>query len=284
MSQIGNLTLYREKSTVHRFDESGEADGVETLMEVRANRLTIPLKLGDHTHQCVVRGQNMPTTLRIAGLVIDQFRRDPNMIADAKEIDWDSRWVRRLSQYEANYIPETWVSIHVDGETVFSTGDDSFDIIEEIEGLAAGGDVSDQIVSEAASNIVGALEDLAVEHDSQTAFVFTQFAAYHRAAILERKGGSTGSFAVSVYHPNPRKPVRISYFLDLAADIMEALTMGTFMQRVQTLVEQDKISETDITPAQVAAARNRKRDLMQQIIGFERANKVTYRPERPTFT
>jgi hypothetical protein len=284
MSEIGNLTLYREKSTVHRFDDVGDEDGGDPILEVRANRLTIPLTLGDHTYQCVVRGQNIPTTLRIAGLVIDQFRRDPNMIVEAKDFDWESRWVRKLSQYEANYNPDTWVSIHIDGETVFSTGDASFDIIEEVESLAAGGDVSDAIINEAASNIVGALEDLAVEHDSQTAFVFTQFAAYHRAAILERKGGNTGSFAVSVYHPNPRKPVRVSYFLNLAADIMEALTMGSFLDRVQMLVEKDAISETNITPSQVAAARVRKRDLMQQIIGFERAHKVTYRPERPTFT
>ena len=250
MSEIGSLTLYREKSTVHRFDDVGDEDGGDPILEVRANRLTIPLTLGDHTYQCVVRGQNIPTTLRIAGLVIDQFRRDPNMIVEAKDFDWESRWVRKLSQYEANYNPDTWVSIHIDGETVFSTGDASFDIIEEVESLAAGGDVSDAIINEAASNIVGALEDLAVEHDSQTAFVFTQFAAYHRAAILERKGGNTGSF----------------------------------LDRVQMLVEKDAISETNITPSQVAAARVRKRDLMQQIIGFERAHKVTYRPERPTFT
>ena len=66
MVEIGNLTLYREKSTVHRFAELGE--GEEQLLEIRSNRLTLPLKLADHTYKCVVRGQNMPATLRLAGV------------------------------------------------------------------------------------------------------------------------------------------------------------------------------------------------------------------------
>ena len=59
--------------------------------------------------------------------------------------------------------------------------------------------------------------------------------------------------------------------------------MTAFMDRVQRMVNDDSISSTSITPVQIAFARNRKRDLMQQISGFEKAHKVIYRPERPSF-
>ena len=284
MSEIGNLTLFREKSTVHRFVELGEDDTDEPVLEIRSNRLAIPLKLADTTYHCVVRSQNMPSALRLTGLIIDQFWRDPSMVHNAANIDWDSRWIRRLSTYEADYNPDNWVSVHLEGEPVFSTGEEIMDVIHEIESLAAGGDVNDAIIMEASSNVVGALEDLVVEHDSQTAYVFTPFSAYHRAAVLERKGGKTGSFAVSAYHPTPKKPVRLSFFLGFTADILEALTVTAFLERVQNMVNDNSIGSTKITPAQIAAARNRKRDLMQQISGFEKAYKVTYRPERPSFT
>ncbi len=283
MSDIGNLTLFREKSTVHRFVEFGEDESDEPVLEIRSNRITVPLKLADNTYHCVIRGQNIPSTLRLTGLVVDHFRRDPGFIHDPESLDWENLWVRRVSNYESDYNPENWVSLHIGGESVFSTADDTLDVIHEIESLAAGGDVDDSIIMEASNNVVGALEDLAVEHDSQTAYVFTSFAAYYRAAVLDRKGGKTGSFAVSAYHPTPKKPIRVSFFLGFSADIMEALTMTAFLERVQFMVEENTISTTSISPAQIASARNRKRDLMQQITGFEKAHKVTYRPERPSF-
>ena len=284
MSEIGNLTLYREKSTVHHFAELGDDESDEPVLEIRSNRITIPLKIGNKSYNCVIRGQNIPVTLRMTGLVVDQFRRDPGMIREAADVDWESRWIRRLSSYESDYNSSTWISLHIDGNHIFSTSDDVLDVIHEIESLAGGGEVNESIIMEASSNIVGALEDLVVEHDSQTAFVFTPFSAYHRAAILERKGGNTGSFAVSAYHPNPKKPIRHSFFLGFSADIMEGLTMSAFMERIQLMVDDDSISSTSITPAQIASARSRRRDLLQQIAGFEKAYKVTYRPERPSFT
>ena len=225
----------------------------------------------------------MSSTLRLTGMVAEQFRRDPNMVHDIAGMDWESRWVRRLSTYESTYNPANWVSIHMDGEPVFSTDSDNIEVIHEIENLAGGGEVNEGIIMEASSSVLEVLDDLVVEHDSQTAFVFSPFSAYLRASVLERKGGKTGSFAVSVYHPAPSKPVRLNYFLGFSADILEALMMTDFLHRVQSMVEDNTIDSTTITPAQVAAARNRKRELMQNITSFEKAQKTTYRPERPSF-
>jgi hypothetical protein len=279
MIEVGTITLYREKSTVHRFAaESG--DGGAPALVVRSNRVTIPIKTQVDNIIVVVRGQNVPGTLRMTSLVIDEFRRDEGLLHDAAAHDWETFWGRKVSAYENDYNPDNWVSLHLGGQTVFTTreGKDAVDIIEA---LAAGGEVTEDLVLKASSKLLGSAEDLVVEHETQTAFVFQPFSSYHRAAILQRRDRKSGSFAISVYHPTPQKPVRLSHFISFCADIMETLTLKSFLDRVQELIATNKIGPSGITPTQVQATRNRRRDLMESIENFERANKVVYRPERP---
>lgn len=282
MVEIGTLTLFREKSVVHQFaelDEEGARD--VPVLTMRSNRITIPVKTKVNTIMIVVRGQNIPGTMRMAAVVVEEIRRDPNILRDAKSFDWDSQWRRKVSKYESDYNPENWVSLHIGGDQIFTSRAEN-DPIAEVEMLASGADVTDAVVSEAAANIIGALEDLVVEHDSQTAFVFTPFPTYHRAAILERRDRKTGSYAVAAYHS--AKPVRLSAFISFCADMAEALTHKSFLDRVQELIATNSIGAAGITPASVQATRNRRRDLLQQIENFESVNKVVYRPERPNFT
>ena len=74
-----------------------------------------------------------------------------------------------------------------------------------------------------------------------------------------------------------------TFFFGYCADVMEALTMGVFMEHVQRMIDDNTIGETGNTPTQIAAARNRRRDLLQQVAGFEKAHMVTDRPEQPSF-
>ena len=284
MFEIGTLTLFREKSVVHKFTELGddETANEEPVLEIRSNRVTIPVKTKLSTIMVIVRGQNIPGTLRMTGVVVDEIRRDPNVLHDPMGPDWDSLWRRKVSKYEVDYNPENWVSVHIGGALAFCSREN--DPVVEIENLAAGAEVSEAIVLEASNNILGALEDLVVEHDSQTAFVFTPFPTYHRAAILERRDRKTGSFAVSVYHPTPQKPVRLAAFTSFCADMMEALTHKSFVDRVQEMIATNTIGQSNITPALVQATRSRRRDLLQMIEHFESAHKIVYRPERPALT
>jgi hypothetical protein len=281
MVEIGTLTLFREKSVVHQFaelDEEGARD--VPVMTLRSNRITIPVKTKMSTIMAIVRGQNIPGTMRMAAVVVEEIRRDPNILQDAGSFDWEAQWRRKVSKYEIDYNPENWASLHIGGDQIFSSREENA-AIAQVEALAAGADVTDSIVSEAAANTLGALEDLAVEHDSQTAFVFTPFPQYLRAAILERRDRKTGSYAVSAYHPAPNRPVRLSHFIGFCADMTEALTHKSFLDRVQELIASNAIGNAGITPALVQATRQRRRDLIQQIENFEGANKVVYRPERP---
>jgi hypothetical protein len=281
MIEIGTLTLFREKSVVHQFaelDEEGARD--VPVLTLRSNRITIPVKTKMSTIMAIVRGQNIPGTMRMAAVVVEEIRRDPNILQDAGAFDWDTQWRRKVSKFEIDYNPENWASLHIGGDQIFTSRDENA-AISQVEALAAGADVTDAIVSEAAANVIGALEDLVVEHDSQTAFVFTPFPQYLRAAILERRDRKTGSYAVSAYHPAPNRPVRLSHFIGFCADMTEALTHKSFLDRVQELIASNAIGNAGITPALVQATRQRRRDLVHQIENFEGANKVVYRPERP---
>lgn len=282
MIDIETITLFREKSTVHRFSGAGGSTNDEPALEIRSNRVTIPIKTRVENITVVVRGQNVPSTLRMTSLVIDEIRRDEGILHDAASHDWEAFWDRKVSNYEADYNPDNWVSIHIGGETVFATRQGK-QTVDTIEAIALGAEITEDIILKTSGQILGNAEDLVVEHDSQTAFVFQPFSSYHRAAILQRRDRKAGSFAISVYHPSPQKPVRLSHFISFCADMMEALTLKSFLDRVQELIATNKISDSNITPAQVQATRNRRRDLIEAIENFERANKLVYRPERPHF-
>lgn len=282
MIDIGTITLYREKSTVHRFSGGSNQQNDEPALEIRSNRVTIPIKTQVDNITVIVRGQNVPGTLRMTSLVIDELRRDESLIHDAAGHDWEAFWERKVSNYEADYNPDNWASIHIGGETVYSTreGKQPPDVIESI--AAGAEEISEDIILKTAGTILDINpDDLVVEHDMQTAFVFQPFSSYHRAAILQRRDRKAGSFAISVYHPTPQKPVRLSHFISFCADMMETLTLKSFLDRVQELIATNKISNSNITPSQVQATRNRRRDLIEAIENFERANKLVYRPERP---
>jgi hypothetical protein len=284
MTEIGTITLFREKSVVHRVEELNEDDDGKAppALTMRSNRITIPIKTKLNTVTIVVRGQNIPGTMRMAAVVVDEIRRDVNALQDPDAIDWESLWRRKVSKYENDYNRENWVSLHIGGETAF-LGGEGRNGISEVEALAMGEEITEAIVTEAAANVLGALEELMVEHDSQTALVFTPGATNHRAAILERRDRKTGAFSVSVSHPSPQKPVRLSHFISFCADMAETLTHKSFLDRVQELIAENQLSNSNITPALTQATRNRRRELIEQIEKFEEVNKVAYRPERPSF-
>lgn len=280
MASVLGITLFREKTTVHKFTFDTPSEGGQAAMSIRSNRIAMMLKSADISETVVVRGQNIPCTLRAAAMVFEQFSRNPFAFRSEAGIDWAAKWDQRLSSYERQYVPETWVSIHHDGKALFSTATSRQ--IDAIEALAQGGDVNEQIVRRVSQSLFGRDEEFVVQHDSQTAVVFTPFSSYHRAAILERRGGRTGSFAVSVHHPpKPKKGVRYDTFIHFCADLIEAVNVRMFLERIKAMIEENRISGPPVTPAQVQSAMARRKELVTYVNAFERANKVSYRPERP---
>jgi len=189
-------------------------------------------------------------------------------------------WRRRVSKYENDYNPANWVSVHIAGDQIFASRDDN-NAIREIETLAAGVEVTDDIILEASQNVLGALDDFTVEHDSQNAYVLSPGAEGHRASILERRDRKTGAFSMQVRHPTPQTPVRLAHFLNMNADLMELLTLKSFLDRVQEMAQENTLSKSNITPTQIQGARARRQTLMESMETFEKVNKVIFRPDRP---
>lgn len=280
-SAVTAITLYREKSVVHRFDFSGEQKDEDAIFQVRSNRVSLELKARNVKENVIVRGKNISTTLRMTAIVVEQFSRDSDLFSDDKatEFNWEERWAERTSNYEKQFMRDSWISLYRDGVTLFSTNPSAH--IDEIERAAQGGDVSDSLIKKVSQAITGSAEDVVTQHDSQTAVVFTPFKEYHRAALLERKGGRTGSFAISVYHPPKGGEVRYSGFINFCADVIEAVNLRVFLERAKGTTEGGKPRSGSINPIQANAASHRKQDLGQFIHSYERANKVIFRPERP---
>src|SRR5262245_45973790 len=142
MSEFGTVTLYREKSVVYRLEEQLSMDDEdsshdEPVMELRSNRITMPVKTKVSTIAVVVRGQNIPSTMRMSSVVMDEIRRDANVLRDGGIVDWYSMWRRKVSKYEADYNSANWVSLHIGGDQIYSSRDDNA-AIAEVESLAAG--------------------------------------------------------------------------------------------------------------------------------------------------
>ncbi|MGB0697539.1 MAG: hypothetical protein ACPGOY_17945 [Rhodospirillaceae bacterium] len=278
MASIGPITLFREKTSVHQFGDAAVGMEQETSFVIRSNRIILELGASHRTQQAVIRGQNIPSTLRLAAMVVDRFLRDSQVFSGQSAVDWEELWSRKISDHERHFMNESWVSIHVDGNTLFQTeGSEAIDYIEQV---AMGEDLTDDIIKDATRMMFGSLEDAVVQHESQTAVVFTPFSNHLRAAVLERRGGRTGSFSVSAFH-QPDYKVRLGSFIAFVADLVEAVFLKDFLDRVRQMMEENNLRTPPVPHDQLASNLNRKRQCAQYVTAFERANKVQYRPERP---
>ena len=86
--------------------------------------------------------------MRMAAVVLDEIRRDQNVLREGDTVDWHSLWRRKVSRYENDYTPNMWVSLHIGGNEIFASREDNA-IIREIKSLAMGDDVNDMLVQEA---------------------------------------------------------------------------------------------------------------------------------------
>ncbi|KAA5607370.1 hypothetical protein F1188_00980 [Roseospira marina] len=250
---------------------------------LRSNRLTMETSIGDKRSVVVVRGHNIAGTLRMAAIVAERFLRDPGLFepGHAYPPDWNDLWSRKTSPYDKHFNQNNWASLHVGGETVFATRDS--DALQGIERLAEGADLDEKTLRAATRGLFGTVspDDVVVQHESQTAVVVTPFEDYLRTAVLERHSGRTGSFSFQVRRATDH-PARPHSVMTFCADVIESCNLRQFLERAPDG------SDRTLTPAsaraiqsQIDGARKRRQELIQYIEGFEHANRVQYRPERP---
>ncbi|WP_413205188.1 hypothetical protein [Rhodospirillum sp. A1_3_36] len=278
MASIGPISLFREKTSIHQFGDALANPEQENSFVIRSNRVILELMATHRKEQVVIRGQNISSTLRLASMVVERFLRDPQVFHREVPVDWYDLWDRKRSDYERRFQPESWVSVHVEGKTAFATKGSL--PIDQIERVAKGEDLTDDIIKDATKSLFGTVEDVVVQHESQTAVVFTPFSNHLRAAVLERRGGRTGSFSVSAFH-QPDQKIRLSAFTNFIADLVEAVSLKEFLEKVRSMMEESNLSSPPVPHDHLSAALGRKRQCAQFVAAFEKGNKVQYRPERP---
>jgi len=280
MTSIGNIILSREKTSVLPKDLEGTK---EPYFVLRSNRTAFTLAVPPATDTVVVRGHNLPGTIRMTATIVDQFTEDKSVLRDTDGIGWRPLWNKLQSGYERRHVPDNWISVHVNGKPYFSTLADSR--IDSLEKRANGGDITEGIVRSASEDLIGEASHLMIEHDSQTALVINETDKYVRCSILRREEGQTGSFNVTAYHNDgTEKHEDIAPVLFLAADLIEATNLTLFLDYVRELVSKsNKLSNPTITPQRVRDAIGRRDELIKAIDLAGLARKLLYAPEKPAF-
>ncbi|MFN3075949.1 MAG: hypothetical protein ABT940_03525 [Alphaproteobacteria bacterium] len=274
---IGTVIVSREKTEIGPSTAKVPKDFRFVL---RSNRMAVTLTNPPITEKLVVRGQTLTSTLRMAGGVIALFLRDKTAFRRKEYTpDLAAIWARVQSPYERVYSPDSWISVHLNGLPLLASS--LAEVLDPIEALAKGGDLTDNILKKALADMLAENKNFSLRHESQTAIVMTESTNNVKCAILERGAGQKRSISFAV--ATDKTPIPIPVMLSTASDFMEAINLSEFLTpaRLAPKPQGGYPSSGGPTDAQVEAAVARKRQLSDVIRGFEKAYRVHYRPERP---
>ncbi|MBE1237865.1 hypothetical protein IHV25_09435 [Phaeovibrio sulfidiphilus] len=267
---MSTISLYREKTTFYKISTASLRRLEDKTSYLRSNRIILDMK--PFRDRVVIRANSVHNTLRCAHMILEQFSENSAALSESAEIDWSSLWQTRLSSYDREWNPSAWCSVHVNGRHLFASR--KSELIDQIEKVARGADLSEEIIREAVKPYSRPGEDLFVEHESQTAVLFSMFPTSVRATVLERERGRTRSFSVTMPYKEDLLPL-FGTRMRFVADVVEAIAL-------REMLEGAGIAYVGSVPAeQLHCARERRIECLQDIIEFEQASSVVYRPERP---
>ena len=275
-----NLIFSRDKTLI----------GDEPL-EIRSNRTTFVLSKGGIVEAVAARGHTLAGTVRMTAILMQAFLRNEDVFRESTPPDFLAAWERAASPYEDTYLNPNWVSAHINGVPYFDTiGQNSHqrtpleaeqdlamgEMIDAIEKVARGGDLSDAIIRDAVDRIT---PGRSTRHETQTAVVLTESRDNTKCAILERSAGSKRSVSLTVM--TDKTPILLMTLLFAAADVIELTNLTGLITRANRPTGAKSAPSSDIPPAQLLTATNRRRNLLDVMRGFEKAYMARYRPDRP---
>lgn len=278
---VGSLTLYREKSLF--FDGAHPGPDLEPFarLAIRSNRVVCALASEGKVRRLVVRGHNIPTTLRLAGRAIDAFKADPGALDGDSTIDWDTLYEAALSDYDRGFVPETWLAVYVDGARIFASRQ-LHPSLDMLEAETKGGEIDEALLKRLAPKIVD-IRQTRLRHDSRAAVVMNDSSDGVRCAVVERRRGKDAAFSFHVQNP-PKKRFRMSATLFMAADLFELQNLYALAERVQrALAELKGGGALPFSLDQVEAITTRNTQLAALIKGFHDTHAVRYRPAPPSY-
>lgn len=273
-----NTALIREKIVF--VDEKGGPATSDGHNIVRSNRIFLKLAMeeGDkeYTEKVVVRAQNMHTTLRLAGRVMQEFYRAGMLLG--RRINWEDVWQSLQSNYEREYNPYNWGAIYANGQPLFKTKQSTFvDIIEKCAQLTVENYDASMQVTQGALKSLG--KSVQINHSTTVAAVFTDTGEHLRVGIILRQAGKDSTFNITAAGGEPNS--RVVQTLGIAATLLEAINLRHIIDGIEAKAGTKKAGASDA--AQLRNATARLVSLDKSITDFEELYEVRYRPEKPVF-
>ncbi|TAN50150.1 MAG: hypothetical protein EPN26_10500 [Rhodospirillales bacterium] len=272
-----SITLFREKTVIVARHQGQE----EVLATVKSNRILLPLGNKMRRETIIVRGRNLPDTLRLASLIIAEARRSSSLLDREMPVDWRRLWHSATLLHGAKPDNDSWGAVFGNGSALHLPAPCPH--IEVLERHASGnGGFIDEVVLKSAAAELSANEcDVKILHASKAAVVTTLDENGFRCAVQMRTKGNESAFSFSV--PAKEKGVNFGTVLDLAAHYVEGHNTTVFLEKVRGMVESRQVAGSKITPRDIETAIERKRAVKRLIVNFEQDATIRYRPDRPNF-
>lgn len=252
-----STTLTREK--IIFADDNG--NGLPVIL--RSNRLFMPVS----GVRLVVRAQNMHTALRLAAQAF--ITAPAHMSHVAKHIDLT---------YEHKNNPDLWHTVHVDGKRI--DGNPPTDLVDPVEACAAlKTDNYDATIRMTEDYLRQSGRAFQIEHDTNVAATFTDNGQSMHCGIVHRVGNTHAIFSMTV--SGGEAPQRVLHTLNAAADFLEIFGLQFAGRRLRGGLR-------DLAPAaaleqekRLHTLETRQRHLAANLLAFEAAHVVRYRPDKP---
>jgi len=272
-----STSLVREKIVVVMQDKSPET---AKPVVIRSNRVHLRLTRNKITENIVVRAQNMPDTLRMAGVLMDEYYRKGPF--QGKDITWENFWWETVSDYGRVYNGnQNWVAVYIDGESVFETTSSPFvDVVEQCALVTLDNYDKSMEVAEMALDKLG--KTAQIEHSANVATVLKDNGTSTRVGVMQRSADSSKTFHFTAEGGRTRRG-RISRCLFASASFLENIDLEIFIRNTERQIEKGELGIHAEKAVKCQAAVRRRTDLLRYINSFEKDYTVQYRPEKPDF-
>ncbi|MBF0356614.1 MAG: hypothetical protein HQL43_15390 [Alphaproteobacteria bacterium] len=272
-----SLTLFREKTVIVARSQGQE----EVLATVKSNRILLPLGSKLRRESIVVRGRNLPDTLRLSGLIIAEARRSSSLLDRDVPLDWKRLWHSATLLHGTKPDSDSWGAVFGNGAALHLPAPCPHIEVLERHAAGNGGYIDEVVLKSSAAELGGSTTDVKILHASKAAVVATLDENGYRCAVQMRTKGNESAFSFAI--PVKEKGVNFGTVLELAAHYVEGHNTTVFLEKVRGLVESRQVATSKITPRDIETAIERKRALKRLIVNFEQDATVRYRPDRPNF-
>lgn len=270
-----NTTMLRERFTV---TEAGNPEPMVAL----GNRIALPLVSKNGLEErYVVRGHNMHTTLRMAGMICGTFFHDGPILTRKSLYEWEKNWAAVVPGYEIENNPNSWIAVYNAGQCIYSQGEyhPFLDVIEQCD--ARNRDEYDRAVqiAESAFNLAG--RGVSIDHQSTIAMVVGAMKEKTRIGLIFRTPRRSGTFNFnaetgkkeSAQKMVPPSPSQCLFHAAAWLELIQLSVQAGFFKAKKGTIYSETVKHDDI--------QRRLGRVNSELKQFEEAFTVVYRPERP---